>query len=301
MRRAFTLIELLGALFIVGLLAAMMLPGQVRRYLDEQMAAEDQMLALMKQDIVRSFDSEDFANLNLAALPGEIPAGISPTTFSTTVGPSYTGTSASDWFAKLAAIRGTAVTSGPPTAGSQPILANLIFNSYSRSRLLIAGPNEANQQRFLLISLMARPEQLILPENDGTAAWFNAIWNTVWNTRAGTVPSYWNGRLTAAQTTAWNGDNTGSNLYRLRVVQIVLPRFTLNISNTHPTANGYLYYQGSATPLITSNANSGVTLSPPILGGRVIRVFKGGSIAAATEANRFTLRENTDILIQNSN
>ena len=301
MHRAFTLIEMLGVLFIIGLIAAMALPGTTRRYLDDQMAAEDQMLALMKQDIVRSFDSEDFANLNLAAMPGEVPAGVTPTAFSTTVAPTYATTNTYDWFAKLAAVRGAAVTSGPPTANSQPVLANLIFNAYNRPRLLVAGPNEANQQRFLLISVMARTEQVVLPENDGTAAWFNAIWNTAWNTRAGSVPGYWTGRLTGAQITAWNGDSTGSNLYRLRVVAIVLPRFTLNISNNHPTANGYIYYQGSASPLITANANSGVTLSSPILAGRVIHIFKGGSVATATEANRFTLRENTDVLIQNPN
>jgi len=40
---------------------------------------------------------------------------------------------------------------------------------------------------------MARTEQLVLPANDGTAAWFNALWNTEWNTQYGTAPSYWAG------------------------------------------------------------------------------------------------------------
>lgn len=299
-RGGFTLIEILGVLLIVGLLAAITLPGVIRRYIDDQMRAEDQALALMQQDIVRSFDSEDLANVNLAALNGEIPAGLTPTNFSAVVSPAYTRTNTYDWFAKLASVRGIAVTSGPPTTAYQPALASLLFNPYGRSRLLFLGPSESNQQRFLLVSLMARTEQLVLPENDGTAAWFDALWNTEWNTRYGTVPSYWSTILTPTQVAAWNGDANGSNLYRLRVVRIVLPRYVLSISNTHPTANGYVYYNESTSPMLTSAANSGVTVSSGILGGRVVRIFKGASVGGATQTSQFTLRENTDILIQNS-
>lgn len=299
--RAFTLIEVLGVLMIVGLLAAIAAPGIVQNYISDQMKAEDQALALMQQDMVRSFDSEDLANTNIASLSTDIPVGVAATNFSAVVAPVYTGTSTSDWFAKLANVRGLAVTSAPPDTAHQPALASIVFNPYNRSRLLFAGPTETNQQRFILVSLMARTEQLVLPANDGTAAWFNAIWNTEWNTRYGTVPSYWSGILTPAQIAAWNGDAHGSNLFRLRVVKIVLPRYVLTVSNTHPTANGYVYFNESTSPLITSAAGSGVTVSSGILGGRVVRVYKGASVGTATQTNQFTLRENTDVLIQNSN
>ena len=299
--RAFTLVELMGVLMIVGLLASIAAPGVVQNYIAQQMKTEDQALSLMQQDIVRSFDSEDLANTNIASLSTDVPAGVPATNFSASVAPVYAGTSTSDWFAKLAAVRGLAVTSAPPYAANQPALASMVFNSYNRSRLLFAGPNETNQQRFVIVSLLARTEQLTLPANDGTAAWFNALWNTEWNTQSGTAPSYWAGLLTPAQLAAWNGDAHGSNLFRLRVIKIVLPRYILTVSNTHPTANGYVYYNKSASPLLTSAANSGVTVSSGILGGRVVRIFKGASVGTATQTNQFTLRENTDVVIQNSN
>ncbi len=299
-RAGFTLIEVLGALLVIGLLAAIALPGTVRRYVDVQMTAEDRMLELMRQDIVRSFDSEDFTNVNIAAFTGEIAPSLTPTGFSATVNPAYAATNPSDWFAKLAASRGTAVTSAPPLAANQPALANLLLNSYGRARLLIAGPTEANQQRFVLISLMARTEQLSLPEIDGTSAWFEAIWSTEWNTRYGQTPGYWGGLLTPAQQAAWNGDPEGGNLYRLRVVKIVLPRYVITVSNTHPTANVYLYYNGIG-PVITSLAGTGVTVSSGVLGGRVVRIFKGATGFAPTQTSKFTLRENTDVLVQNPN
>lgn len=286
---------------IVGLLAAIAAPGFVQSYISGQMKAEDQTLAQMQQDIVRSFDSEDLAGTNIASLTADDPVGVPPTNFSIAVAPMYTATSTSDWFAKAANLRGIAVTSAPPDTADQPALATIVFNSYNRSRLLFAGPVEANQQRFLLISLMARTEQLVLPANDGTAAWFNAIWNNQWDTRYGSVPSYWSGLLTTAQIAAWNGDAHGSNLFRLRVVKIVLPRYSITVSNTHPTANGYVYFNESTGPLLTSAAGSGVSVATGVLGGRVVRVFKGASVGTATQTNQFTLRENTDVLIQNSN
>ena len=60
-------------------------------------------------------------------------------------------------------------------------------------------------------------------------------------------------------------------------------------------------FNEGASPLLTSAANSGVTVSAGIMGGRVVRIFKGASLATAAQTSQFTLRENTDILIQNSN
>lgn len=298
-RRAFTLLEMLVVLAVIAILFSMALPGIIAQLRDGQVRGEDAILNAMQQDVWRSFDSEDFQNINIAAVAGEIPGTVNPTNFYGNPDATFSSMSAPDWFAKLATVRGTSYTAAAPAA--QPAIKAILYNSFNRARLLVAAPPEANQQRFMIISLMARQEQLVMPANDGSLAWFDAIWTTEWNTRSGALPAYWTSHLSAAQAAAWMGNSsTGTNLFLLRVVKITLPRYTLSISNSHPTANGYIYYNENAG-LVTSNANSGVTVSPAILAGRVIKVYKGADPVSAAFSYRFTIRENTDVFIQTSN
>ncbi|MFI5338065.1 MAG: prepilin-type N-terminal cleavage/methylation domain-containing protein, partial [Opitutales bacterium] len=241
-RSAFTLLEMLAVAAIITLLALAALPGAIQRLVEAQLAGEDAALESLRKDIVRSLDSSDFANLNILA-SSDTPGTVTPTSFTGNPDAAFTTTAAADWFAKLAAVRGSAFTASAPTQSSQPALADILFNRYSRARLLVLGPAEANQQRLLLVSLMAPAVQLVMPVNDGSAAWFNTVWNTNWDSRSAALPAAWTASLTAAQVAAWNGtSSSGSRLPRLRVVRLTVPKYTLNISNTHPTNNAYLFY-----------------------------------------------------------
>jgi hypothetical protein len=79
-----------------------------------------------------------------------------------------------------------AANRGGPTPAVQPELARIAFNSLGNPRLLIAGPVEAGRQRFLLVSLMARNDQLVLPAYESSAAWFDAIWQNDFESRTAT-------------------------------------------------------------------------------------------------------------------
>jgi FtsP/CotA-like multicopper oxidase with cupredoxin domain len=86
----------------------------------------------------------------------------------------YSTTDSASWFAKVARLRGiTPVIDAAPTAAVQPELAKIAFNANGNARLLFAGPVEAGQQRFLLVSLAGRAEQLALPAYEASAAWFD--------------------------------------------------------------------------------------------------------------------------------
>jgi type II secretory pathway pseudopilin PulG len=294
---AFTLLEILAVTAIVGLLAITTLPGVIQRMVDGQLAGEDAALESLRQDMLRTLDSSDFANINL--LPAaDSPAMVTPTNFTGNPDAVFAATTAADWFAKLATVRGTSFTAAAPTRTAQPALADILFNRYSRARLVVLGPAEANQQRLLLISLMAPANQLVMPVNDGTAAWFDTVWNTNWDLRTATLPAAWTASLTPAQAAAWNGaSGKDSRLPRLRVVRITVPKFVVNVTNTHPTTNAYLYYNADLNRL-DAPAGSGVTVSGPILAGRVIRVLRGASPETATESSRLRLRDNTDVLVQ---
>jgi len=294
-RHAFSLLELLISLSIVAMVLGAAITGLPEIVLARSIAAEDALLADLQRDIVRSFDSADFDTENIAALAGEVPAGTALTHFSPSLDPVYTSTAASDWFAKVARLRGFTPTTAAPTPADQPALAALLYNRPGRARLLIAAPAEPNRQRFLLISLHALPEKLALPPFTGTTADFDAIWHTEWESRTAALPVHWAARLDAPALAAWSG-----NLFRLRVVRITLPRYTLNVSNGHATHHAYLYWNGAAvgTPSLTRLAGAGSIVSPGILGGRIVRVCVGTSEAGATEVRRIQLRQNNDVIIQ---
>ena len=111
--------------------------------------------------------------------PSSEPSGTaadSPTLFSASTSGIYTTTDNSAWFAKVARLRGLTPQIGTAPA-AQPELARIAFNPLGNSRLLFVAPDEAGRQRFLLVSLVARSEQLALPAYENSAAWFDAIWN----------------------------------------------------------------------------------------------------------------------------
>ena len=296
--RGFSLLEIVLVLFILGLMAAALVPS-VRDMVEKgRNEAEKRTLDDLASTITASLDTTDLTNLNIAALPGTIGATDTATEFSASSTAPYATTNNTSWFAKVARLKGLSPVIGqPPTAAAQPSVAPIAFNGLGNSRLLFAGPSETGQQRFLLMSLMAPASQLTLPAYDGTAAWFNAIWNNDWESRTAAVPAYWFGVLTPAQLAAWNQGTGGlTQAYRLIVRRIILPKFIVTVNNNNPTNNAYVSFNDTPSAF-TALANSGAQATPEILGGRLITVNQGTSWPG-TEALRFHLHENPTVTVQ---
>ena len=296
--RGFSLLEIVLVLFVLGLLAAALVPS-VRDVIENgRIDAEKRTLDDLANTITASFDNTDLTNLNLAALPGTIGPGDTATEFSASSTAPYATTDNNSWFAKVARLKGLSPVIGtPPTPAVQPALAPIAFNGLANPRLLFAGPNETGQQRFLLISLMAPASQLVLPAYDGSAAWFNAIWNGDWESRTAAVPAYWAGLLTPAQLAAWSQGTGGlTQAYRLCVRRIVLPKFIVTVNNNNPANNAYVSFNNTPNAF-TAPANSGAQSTPEILGGRLITVNQG-TAWPGTEALRFHLHENPTVTVQ---
>jgi type II secretory pathway pseudopilin PulG len=296
--RAFSLLEIVLVLFIIGLMAAAVAPS-LRDVIERgRRDAEAKSLDELATTIAATLDATDLTNENVAALAGTIGAGDTATRFSTATDTTSATTAASDWFAKVARARGLTPQFGAaPTAGVQPALAQLAYNPAGNPRLLFAGPNEAGRQRFLLLSLTARSDQLVLPAFEATAAWFDALWNADWESRTAQPPAYWSGRLTPAQLAAWTTGSGGlTQVYRLCVRRIVLPKFTVTVNNNHAADSAYVSFNNVAAAF-TAPANSGANTTPEILGGRLITINRGTSLPGV-EALRFRLRENATITVQ---
>jgi prepilin-type N-terminal cleavage/methylation domain-containing protein len=292
----FTLLELVLVLFVLGILAAALAPS-VRDIVERsRREAEARALDDLASTINSSFENTDLTNLNLAALPGAIAATDSPTLFSASTPALYTSTDNAAWFAKVARLRGLNPQVGT-TPAAQPELARIAFNPMGNSRLLFAAPDETGRQRFLLVSLAARSEQLALPAYENTAAWFDAIWNNDWESRTATLPALWQSRLTAPQIAAWHQGSGGlTQVHRLIVRRIVLPKFSVTVNSNHPTEAAFVSFN-NVPNAFTAPANSGAATTPEILGGRLITINRGPAWPGV-EALRFHLRENATVTVQ---
>ncbi|MBS0661673.1 MAG: hypothetical protein JSR48_00285 [Verrucomicrobia bacterium] len=293
----FSLLEIVLVLFILGLMATAMVPS-VREIVERARSeAETRNLDDLAATITSSFEATDLSGLNVAALPGTIGPGDTPTEFSTGTGAYVTTTSAS-WFAKVARLKGLVPAIGvAPTVAAQPAIAAIAFNGLGNPRLLFAGPVEAGQQRFLLVSLMSPAGTLVLPPYDGSIAWFDAIWNGDWENRTAVVPPYWATVLSPAQVAAWqSGPGGTTQLCRLSVRRIVLPKYAVTVNNNHP-ANAAFVSFNNVPNAFTAPANSGASVTPEILGGRLVTVNQGPAWPGA-EVLRFHLHENATGTIQ---
>ena len=295
---AFSLLEIVLVLFVLGILAAAVAPS-LREMVDRgRRDAEARALDELAATLATTFDATDLTNDNVAAMPGTIGAADTATQFSTSTSATSATTAVADWFAKAARARGLTPQIGiAPTTAAQPALAQIAYNPAGNPRLLFAGPSEAGRQRFLLISLTARPNQLALPAYEGSSAWFDALWNNDWESRTAQPPGYWTGKLTPAQLGAWTQGSSGlTQVYRLCVRRIVLPKFTVTVNNNHATDSAFVSFN-NLSPAFTAAANSGANITPEILGGRQV-IINRGTGWPGVEALRFRLRENATVTVQ---
>lgn len=296
--RGFSLLEIVLVLFVMGVLTAVLLPSARELVERSQREAEQRALEEIAGVITRSFEAPDLSGLNIAALPGTIGATDRPTLFSTSTTVPYATTETSAWFAKVARLRGITPAIGlAPTRTVQPELAKVAFNANGNPRLLFPGPGESGQQRFLLVSLVGRAEQLVLPAYESGAEWFDAIWHHDWENRSAGLPAFWLARLTPTQVAMWSsgpGGLTQSSKFCVR--RIVLPKFTLTVNNNHPTEQAFVSFNNTPAAF-TAPANSGATVTSEILGGRLITLHRG-AVWPGVEALRFPLRENATVTLQ---
>jgi type II secretory pathway pseudopilin PulG len=310
---AFTLIEILAVCTIIGILLAISVPGIESQIWETKKKAEDSQLDHLAQIVKSTFDSTDLEGTNIASFVDTIPLGTDPTHFSISANTNYlpNACATNDWYVKIARQAGYNPQIGTaPTRGLQPQIANILINSSNNTRIMLAGPsNEATQQRFIIMSLIAPNGELQLPTMpditnlSAYTKYFNDIWDTDWTYREAQLPESWTSTLTVTQQSAWlNKSHLVLNLNLLRVKRIVCPKFSIIINNTHPTDNCYIFYNFNGTTAGNSviiNCNTGVFNLPSILFGRQIQAYRGS--AAPPTANlfgQFILRDNSEITLQ---
>lgn len=295
--RAFTLVEILTVAFVATMVVGLLVPPALSSFVTRQrIAKEDAILAQLKADIETSFESRDLDLFNLSAVPGEISSPATrPTAFSTTTAPVYSAITGTEWFAKIARARGYSVAAGLPVSRtSQPALHDIAFNDVDRPRLVFLDPNYQNDAariRYMVISVVGRADELVLPPYQPTAAWFNAIWDTPWDRYDSTLPSIWTGSLTAQQVANWNSDTPGkTRLHRLRVVRITQRKHEVTVNANHPTDQVAITWNDGARDYLLQPDTGAWTSPQPVPAGRVVRISVGDPLFAM-KVSEVTVRE----------
>jgi prepilin-type N-terminal cleavage/methylation domain-containing protein len=309
-RRGFTLLELVCVCAVIGILLAVTAPAVGYQILQARVSAETAALQNLAAAVQASFQSTDLEGTNVAAIPGSLPPGVDSTNFSASTNPGFVPatTNTFDWFAKLARQMGfTPVVGSPPTQAAQPQLSGILYNANGNLRVMLVGPTtEPTGQRFLIFSLVGSAAQLAVPalpdpsnnQDPADLALFNDIWNTSWNTPGAVLPPTWVAALSPAQVQAWQ---SAGRLWQLCVQRIVCPKYAVTINNNHPTDNCYVYYNLNGTTAggtATVAANSGTSVITGIYAGRLIQAYRGASAGSAQLFSQFSLRDNSEITLQ---
>ena len=274
------LLEVLIVLFILGLIAGAYYGNVGERIMNARIEAEDVVLRDLADALRQSLNSTDLTNVNIAAIPGEIGGTDTPTQFSMSTSPTYLTTANNDWFAKLARLRGVPVTVGV-SPGQQPQLSRILYNSMNQPRMLFIRPTVgADSVELMLVSLLATPDQLVMPAYQATDAWFDTIAGYDFTQKRLPIPAAWQSLLTANQQAAWNNGTGGSNINRLRVVRYSVKKYAYNVNNNSPTYYGWVYWNNGGGRYQAA-PSSGATTTPTIVYGRQVICTSGLTEGAA--------------------
>jgi type II secretory pathway pseudopilin PulG len=313
----FTLVELACVCAIMAILLSTIAPVVGFQILRARVDAETSALRNLGAAAQASFESTDLEGTNIASLPGSVPSGVDTTNFSPSTGTAYAPASVNtnDWFVKLARQLGCSLpapSQGSPVTGIPIPAAGVLYNSSNNARFMLEGPeNEAAQQRFLIVSLIASPGQLAVPplpnpsntQDPANLVLFNDIWNTNWTAPGAILPPSWTAALSPGQVMDWQGSGaSGGRLWQLCVQRVVCPKFSITINNTHPTESCYVYFNlngavsGSS---VSVPADGGVYVIQGVFFGRLIQAYRGtGPPPSAQLFSQFTLRDGNEITLQ---
>jgi prepilin-type N-terminal cleavage/methylation domain-containing protein len=257
--KGFTLVEIIAVMTVIGILFGVMLLPFLGIIENAQMRAERQKVAALAAEIKMSFRQDDFYK-NISAVVGDMPnyttGGPYETTFDYGTPAGNESVIGTAWYARLASLRGQGFGSGELASKTGDIY-EIAYNSKKVRRVLLAGPREMNQQRYLLLSFMFN-DGPALPNAPGPrgamvdgsfvpvadyASWFNAMYEHTWGetSDAPTSGEGWVGSGTTLQA-AWNHKGARGRSYAERVVaeRITQPRYRVVVNNNSPRTESKL-------------------------------------------------------------
>ncbi|OAM89940.1 type II secretion system GspH family protein [Termitidicoccus mucosus] len=276
--KAFTLVEVIAVMTIIAIFAGISIMPVLTIIDNSRKRAEAKRLAMIADEIRASFMQEEL-QFNISALPGEVSrhaADGADAMFTTLFDDhTYAPVDNNAWFAKLAWLRGQRGLS--EAEGSD--IYGIKTNAWRGRRVLLRGPIEDNQQRYILLSFMFPHGATFALPDPATGyggdydAWFNSIYDHKWG--AGEI----NLGVGDATWAAWRGRAQRGQTFFERVAceRIVQPRYRISVNNR--TGNEIIKVYAN----MQDGRGPAVDAARTIVAGRSYIVRPGAVISTAEE------------------
>ncbi|MDF9833696.1 type II secretory pathway pseudopilin PulG [Ereboglobus sp. PH5-5] len=320
-KKGFTLVEVIAILTMIGILVGVMAIPAIGIIERARFRAEQQNLSMLANEVKLSFRQDDFG-LNLSALEGDMPADYvgrpAVTKFDDEPPAANEMVNENAWYGRLTKLRGQPLLNQRLSASAGDVY-NIAHNAYNQRRVMLVGPYEKDQQRYIILSFMfldgpslptAPGNRVILSggvysSETNYENWFNAIYSNTWGEAGCQAPTGW----ASGMQTAWNATDGRNRTFAERtfVERIVQPRYKVTVNNNTTIPAGadpliffadriYIY---SNMPTWTDYANAGlwqhVAARAMGAGVETVQVFPGRN-EGILEGRRVVIRRQANAI-----
>jgi hypothetical protein len=276
------------------------------------MASERESIRVLSEDVQRSFSDPDTTR-NLGVFSFHTGVGANGTQYDditnlNTLFASNVVVTSMSWQDKVTRMRSQQLAPGTILDSSVNRGTDTVwYNMRYWRRIMVAGPHNEREQRYMIISLMTPVSTPMYFPTGSSDVLFNEFWSNNWEGSSAQPPPSWQSRIAPGDWNDWvSGANDRTNASRVIVQRITQQKFMVALVNNSSTDAGYVDI-GPYTDALVLNGGSSVNVIKSdirpefqngVPAGTLIVVRRGPNGGPTVEVQRFFLTAPATLTIQ---